>query len=40
MTTAEKSKPGANGKGGFTQRMLDGIEKRGNKIPHPVLMFL
>lgn len=40
MTTAEKSNPGANGKGGFTQRMLDGIEKLGNKVPHPVLMFL
>ena len=25
---------------GFTQRLLDGIEKAGNKVPHPVLMFL
>jgi aminobenzoyl-glutamate transport protein len=24
----------------FTQRMLDGIEKVGNKVPHPVMMFL
>jgi aminobenzoyl-glutamate transport protein len=40
MSTAENSIPGASGKGGFTQRMLDGIEKLGNKVPHPVLMFL
>ncbi len=25
---------------GISQRMLDGIEKVGNKVPHPVLMFL
>lgn len=25
---------------GFTQRFLDGIETVGNKVPHPVLMFL
>jgi aminobenzoyl-glutamate transport protein len=25
---------------GFTQKMLDGIERLGNKVPHPVLMFL
>ena len=25
---------------GFSQRMLDGIERVGNKVPHPVLMFL
>ena len=24
----------------FTQRMLDGVERLGNKVPHPVLMFL
>lgn len=24
----------------FSQRLLDGIEKVGNKVPHPVLMFL
>lgn len=26
--------------GGFTQRLLDTIERVGNKVPHPVLMFL
>jgi aminobenzoyl-glutamate transport protein len=26
--------------GSFMQRMLDGIERMGNKVPHPVLMFL
>ncbi|HEX5165896.1 MAG TPA: AbgT family transporter, partial [Thermomicrobiales bacterium] len=25
---------------GFVQKMLDGIEKAGNKVPHPVMMFL
>jgi aminobenzoyl-glutamate transport protein len=25
---------------GFTQKMLDGIEKAGNKVPHPVMMFI
>jgi aminobenzoyl-glutamate transport protein len=25
---------------GFTQKLLDGIEKAGNKVPHPVIMFL
>ena len=28
------------GKRSFTQRMLDGIEKAGNKVPHPVIIFL
>lgn len=27
-------------KRGFSERMLDGIEKAGNKVPHPVLMFV
>lgn len=27
-------------KAGLTQRLLDGIERAGNKVPHPVLMFL
>jgi aminobenzoyl-glutamate transport protein len=27
-------------KPGFIQRLLDGVEKLGNKVPHPVLMFL
>ena len=26
--------------GSFMQRMLDGIERVGNKVPHPVMMFL
>jgi aminobenzoyl-glutamate transport protein len=30
----------AGAKRGFTERMLDGIEKAGNKVPHPVIMFL
>lgn len=40
MTTADPTAPGASEKRGFTQKMLDGIEKMGNKVPHPVLMFL
>ena len=35
--------PGGNDepvKASFSQRMLDGIERTGNKVPHPVLMFL
>ncbi|MFC1434247.1 AbgT family transporter [Streptacidiphilus sp. N1-3] len=28
------------GKRSFTQRMLDGIEKAGNKVPHPAVIFL
>ena len=24
----------------FSERMLDGVERVGNKVPHPVLMFL
>jgi para-aminobenzoyl-glutamate transporter family len=28
------------GKRTFSQRMLDGIEKVGNKVPHPVMIFL
>ena len=24
----------------FMERMLDGVERLGNKVPHPVLMFL
>ncbi|WP_329126261.1 AbgT family transporter [Streptomyces sp. NBC_01465] len=27
-------------KRGFTQRLLDGIEKAGNKVPHPAVIFL
>ena len=40
MTTAETSIPGGSEKKGFTQKMLDGIENLGNKVPHPVMMFL
>ena len=28
------------GKRNFSQRMLDGIEKAGNKVPHPAVIFL
>ncbi len=30
----------ASGGGGMMQRFLDGVEQMGNKVPHPVLMFL
>lgn len=30
----------ADGKRSLSQRLLDGIERIGNKVPHPVLMFL
>ncbi|NTU85360.1 MAG: hypothetical protein HGA45_39415, partial [Chloroflexales bacterium] len=36
----ETAKTGPGQQGGFTQRLLDGIERVGNKVPHPVLMFL
>ncbi|GAA1402801.1 AbgT family transporter [Catellatospora coxensis] len=36
MTSATASA----GKRPFTQRMLDGVEKVGNKVPHPVMIFL
>lgn len=32
--------PPTAGKPSFMQKMLDGIERVGNKVPHPVLMFL
>ena len=32
--------PPAAGKRSIMQRVLDGIERVGNKVPHPVLMFL
>ena len=32
-TTLAEKKP-------FSERMLDGIEKAGNKVPHPVMMFV
>lgn len=37
MTTAAVDTPS---KKNFSERMLDGIEKAGNKVPHPVIMFL
>jgi aminobenzoyl-glutamate transport protein len=30
----------ASDRGGLTQKVLDGIERVGNRVPHPVLMFL
>jgi len=29
-----------DGSKGFTQKILDGIEKAGNKVPHPAMLFL
>ncbi len=41
MTQATESvHPAQPAKRSFNERMLDGIEKLGNKVPHPVLMFL
>ncbi|HEY2795800.1 MAG TPA: AbgT family transporter [Micromonosporaceae bacterium] len=37
MTAAAVEKPA---KRGFSQKMLDGIEKAGNKVPHPAVIFL
>jgi aminobenzoyl-glutamate transport protein len=38
--SAANAAVGDEGKRTFTQRMLDGIEKAGNKVPHPVIIFL
>lgn len=38
--TAGKATTVADEKRSFTQKMLDGVERMGNKVPHPVLMFL
>jgi aminobenzoyl-glutamate transport protein len=42
--TAEQEPPGGGdgeaGDRGFVQRMLDGIERVGNKVPHPAIIFL
>ena len=38
MATREVSS--ARSDAGLTQRLLDGVERVGNKVPHPVLMFL
>lgn len=40
MSVGETAVSGPGEKQGFTQKLLDGIEKIGNKVPHPVLMFL
>lgn len=37
---APEAIPGASKQGGLMQRFLDGVERMGNKVPHPVLMFL
>jgi aminobenzoyl-glutamate transport protein len=34
------SASGPDAESGFMARMLDGVERVGNKVPHPVLMFL
>ena len=39
-TAAKPEQAGTGGRGGFTARFLDGVERLGNKVPHPVLMFL
>lgn len=38
--TTKNTQMVAGGQKSFAQKMLDGIEKVGNKVPHPVLMFL
>ncbi len=38
MATAQAI-PARSNQGGLTQRLLDGVERMGNKVPHPVLMF-
>ncbi len=37
---AKTGTPAGQQSGGIVQRLLDGIEKVGNKVPHPVIMFL
>ncbi len=34
------AKTTGNGKRSFSEKMLDGVERVGNKVPHPVIMFL
>ncbi len=38
--TADTADAAGEGKKSFSQKMLDGIERLGNKVPHPVMMFL
>lgn len=40
METLERTAPEAVEKRGAVQRMLDAIERLGNKVPHPVMIFL
>ncbi len=40
MSTATKERAQAPAKRGFGQRMLDGIERLGNRVPHPAIIFL
>jgi aminobenzoyl-glutamate transport protein len=37
---SEATVAAGTGKKPFSQRMLDGIEKAGNKVPHPVMIFM
>jgi aminobenzoyl-glutamate transport protein len=37
---ADATQAAPPGKKSFTQRLLDGVERVGNKVPHPVMMFL
>ena len=40
VTAGVAGSQGGEGKKGVMQRALDMIERVGNKVPHPVLMFL
>lgn len=40
MASAKSAAKAAPPKRSFSDKMLDGIEKAGNKVPHPVLLFL
>src|SRR5262245_27060982 len=40
MATPEAIAAGGGAQGGLTQRILDGVERVGNKVPNPILMFL
>jgi aminobenzoyl-glutamate transport protein len=39
-TKPSQNQPAPTGNKSLSQRLLDGIERVGNKVPHPVLMFL
>jgi aminobenzoyl-glutamate transport protein len=38
--SSKAAKAKGNEKKSFTEKMLDGVERVGNKVPHPVIMFL